>query len=96
MSNIDPSDLISVIPGIGSVAASLIGNSKNVQLSREQREWDYKMWMRNNQYNTPAAQVKRLREAGLNPESITPFIMEIPGLRPASRSRLTCAAGVLY
>lgn len=67
MPSINPSDLISVVPGIGSVAASLITSSKNVQLAREQREWDYKMWMRNNEYNSPANQVKRLRDAGLNP-----------------------------
>lgn len=60
-------DFLSIVPGIGSVAASLITNSKNVQLAREQREWDYKMWKENNEYNTPANQVKRLRDAGLNP-----------------------------
>ena len=53
--------------GIGSVASSLIGNSTNVQLAREQREWDYKMWKENNEYNTPQNQMKRLRDAGLNP-----------------------------
>ena len=53
--------------GIGSVASALIGNSTNVQLAREQREWDYKMWKENNEYNTPQNQMKRLRDAGLNP-----------------------------
>ena len=61
------SDILSIVPGIGSVAASLISNSKNVQLAREQREWDYRMWSKNNEYNSPANQVKRLRDAGLNP-----------------------------
>ena len=61
------SDYLDVLPGIGSVAASLITSSKNVQLAREQREWDYKMWKENNAYNTPSNQVKRLRDAGLNP-----------------------------
>ena len=53
--------------GIGSVASTLIGNSANIQLAREQREWDYKMWKENNEYNTPQNQMKRLRDAGLNP-----------------------------
>ena len=53
--------------GIGSVASTLIGNSSNIQLAREQREWDYKMWKENNEYNTPLNQMKRLRNAGINP-----------------------------
>lgn len=57
----------SALPAIGSVASSLLSSSSNVQLAREQREWDYKMWKENNEYNTPANQVQRLRDAGLNP-----------------------------
>ena len=52
---------------VGSVASSLMGNSSNLKLAREQREWDYKMWKENNEYNTPQNQVKRLRDAGINP-----------------------------
>ena len=55
------------VGGIGSVASTLLGNSQNVKLAREQREWDYKMWKENNSYNTPQNQVQRLRDAGLNP-----------------------------
>ena len=36
----NPADVLSIIPGIGSVAANLIGNSQNVKLAREQREHD--------------------------------------------------------
>lgn len=57
----------SALGGIGSVATSLLGNSANIQLAREQREWDYKMWKENNEYNTPQNQMKRLRDAGINP-----------------------------
>ena len=57
----------SAVGGIGSVASTLLGNSVNVQLAREQREWDYKMWKENNEYNTPLNQMKRLRSAGINP-----------------------------
>lgn len=52
---------------VGSVASTLIGNSQNVKLAREQREWDYKMWKENNEYNSPLNQMNRLRSAGLNP-----------------------------
>ena len=57
----------SAVGGIGSVASTLLGNSANIQLAREQREWDYKMWKENNEYNTPLNQMKRLRSAGINP-----------------------------
>lgn len=52
---------------VGSVASTLMSNSNNLKLAREQREWDYKMWKENNEYNTPQNQVKRLRDAGINP-----------------------------
>lgn len=59
--------ITSVLPVIGSVSSTLLGNSKNIQLAREQREWDYKMWKENNEYNTPLNQMNRLRDAGINP-----------------------------
>lgn len=61
MSGINP------LPFLGSVASSLIGATSNVGLQREQREFDYRMWKENNEYNTPANQVSRLRAAGINP-----------------------------
>lgn len=67
MADSNPLDVLSVVPGIGSVAANLIGNSQNVKLAREQREHDLRMWTLNNQYNSPQAQKQRLRDAGLNP-----------------------------
>lgn len=59
--------LIDSLPVVGGVASSLINSSSNVKLSREQREFDYQMWKLNNEYNTPAKQVQRLRDAGVNP-----------------------------
>ena len=55
------------LSALGSVASGLIQNQKNIDLARQQREWDLKMWKENNSYNTPSAQVQRLRDAGLNP-----------------------------
>lgn len=39
----------------------------NAQQAKLQRDWSQRMWNLNNSYNTPSAQMQRLREAGLNP-----------------------------
>lgn len=59
-------------------SAVLDGNAKNLQavqetnawnatLAREQREYDYNKWKEELAYNTPAAQMARYQEAGINP-----------------------------
>lgn len=58
---------LGAISAIGSVASNLMSNSQNVQLAREQREWDARMIAQQNQYNSPVAQKARLRAAGMNP-----------------------------
>lgn len=40
---------------------------RSKELMKEQREWDKKMWDYQNAYNTPLEQMKRYKEAGLNP-----------------------------
>lgn len=42
-------------------------NKLQMDLWHEQQEYDYKMWQENNAYNTPSAQVERLKAAGINP-----------------------------
>lgn len=42
-------------------------NAFNERMMREQDALNYEAWKRNNEYNTPSAQMQRLREAGLNP-----------------------------
>lgn len=42
-------------------------NQLKMDLWHEQQEYDYKMWQENNAYNTPSAQVQRLKDAGINP-----------------------------
>lgn len=37
------------------------------QMQDKQNEWSLNMWNKTNEYNSPSAQVERLREAGLNP-----------------------------
>lgn len=61
------SGALSAVPVIGSVASTLLQNSNNIKLAREQREWDYRMWKENNAYNSPQAQKQRLQDAGFNP-----------------------------
>lgn len=42
-------------------------NQLQMDLWNQQKEYDYKMWQENNAYNTPQAQVQRLKDAGINP-----------------------------
>lgn len=42
-------------------------NDKNLQLARLQNQWNIEQWQRENAYNTPANQMARLRDAGVNP-----------------------------
>lgn len=42
-------------------------NAFNERMMREQDALNYEAWKRQNAYNTPSAQVQRLKEAGLNP-----------------------------
>lgn len=58
----------------GSLVGGLFGNHQqnkaneaNLQLAREQNDWNEKMWEKNNEYNSPVAQKQRLIEAGINP-----------------------------
>lgn len=39
----------------------------NEQMMDKQNEWSLDMWNKTNEYNAPAAQVQRLKDAGLNP-----------------------------
>ena len=40
----------------------------NQMLARQQNQWNLEQWQRENYYNSPAAQMYRLRQAGLNPD----------------------------
>ena len=65
------------IAPIAGAATGLIGNAANVYMQNRQNEenqrlaeqnnqWNIDQWNRANEYNTPANQMKRLRDAGLN------------------------------
>lgn len=61
-----------------STAASAIATSStnrktrawNEKMMDKQRQWALDDWNRQNQYNSPTAQMQRLREAGLNPNLV--------------------------
>lgn len=40
----------------------------NLKLAQMQNQWNIEQWQRENDYNSPIAQVQRLRAAGLNPD----------------------------
>lgn len=64
--------LIGGLVSAGTTAATSIGGAmkslkKNKELARYQNELSMNNWMTQQAYNTPEAQMARLREAGLNP-----------------------------
>lgn len=42
-------------------------NKFNLELAKLQNQWNIEQWQRENAYNTPANQMKRLKDAGVNP-----------------------------
>ena len=46
---------------------SIISGVYNRKRSREAQQWSEQMWQKQNQYNLPVNQMKRLQEAGINP-----------------------------
>ena len=42
-------------------------NALNKELAYQQNEWNLQQWNRQNEYNTPYAQMQRYRDAGINP-----------------------------
>lgn len=58
---------LSAIPIVGGLIEGAMNDSSNKKIARENREFSLEMWNRNNEYNTPLAQMQRIKEAGLNP-----------------------------
>lgn len=54
------------------LAAQSSENAKNraynLQLAKMQNAWNLQQWQRENAYNSPSAQISRMRAAGLNPD----------------------------
>lgn len=56
-----------IFGGIFGADANDATNQTNLELQARQNAWNLEQWNRNNEYNTPLNQIKRLKEAGLNP-----------------------------
>jgi hypothetical protein len=59
-----------LIQGLGSLGASLIGNSGAKRRQNLANKQNIEFWNMQNKYNTPKAQMGRLKDAGLNPNLI--------------------------
>lgn len=67
---INPTVVPSIIGGLGSIAGNIISNRGQKKREQERRDYDTKQWERVTAYNHPLEQMKRLTEAGLNPNLI--------------------------
>lgn len=57
----------SAVSGAFGLIGDAIQYKRDRKLIEEQRAYEQQMWNKQNAYNTPAAQVQRLKDAGLNP-----------------------------
>lgn len=62
----------------------------NLNLAKMQNQWNIDQWNRENEYNTPAAMMKRLREGKLNPDLM--YQNGTTGLTAASSPSMTAGA----
>lgn len=54
----------------GGLLSTLLTNRSQRKLAEYSYAKDYEMWQKANEYNAPSSQMKRLKEAGLNPNMI--------------------------
>lgn len=59
--------IVENIPIIGGLLGGIFDDQSNKKSQESAQAHEIDMWNRNNAYNTPAEQMKRLKEAGLNP-----------------------------
>ena len=62
----------------------------NLQLAQMQNSWNIQQWNRENEYNDPAAQMARLRNAGVNPDMF--YSNGASGITAASSPQMTAGA----
>lgn len=76
------------------IAAQAEENQKtrdyNLNLAKMQNQWNIDQWQRENEYNTPSAQMKRLSDAGLNPDLF--YQNGVSGMTAASSPSMTAGA----
>ena len=62
-------DIGAAVLGQGAnIVSTAMTNSANERMQQQQNAWNMEQWERNNAYNHPAAQMQRLKAAGLNPD----------------------------
>lgn len=76
------------------IAAQASENQKtreyNLNLAKMQNQWNLDQWNRENEYNTPKAQMQRLADAGLNPDLF--YQNGVSGMTAASSPSMTAGA----
>lgn len=51
-----------------NIISTAMTNEANERIQQQQNAWNLEQWHRNNEYNSPAAQMQRLKAAGINPD----------------------------
>ena len=59
--------LPAVISAVASIGSAIYNNITNKKQANKQNQWNLNMWNKTNQYNDPASQMNRLKQAGMNP-----------------------------
>lgn len=59
-----------VLTAGASIGGNLIAANQNKKAQNRQNNFNKEMWMLENEYNTPENQMKRLKDAGLNPHLV--------------------------
>lgn len=67
---IDPLITASAVGAGGGIFGNLLSNRMNRRESQRHRDHELNLWHMTNEYNSPKAQMDRLREAGLNPHLV--------------------------
>lgn len=62
--------LSGLIGGASNVLSTGIGAISSAVTAAQNRKWSEEMWNKQNEYNTPTAQMNRLKSAGLNPNLV--------------------------
>ncbi|UDN67550.1 DNA pilot protein [robinz microvirus RP_42] len=67
-------------------------NATNIQIAKDQNQWNLDQWNRENEYNSPSATIGRLKDAGLNPASM--YADPSAGMVSAASSKPAASARV--
>lgn len=62
-------DIGAAVLGQGAnIVSTAMTNQANERMQQQQNAWNLEQWHRNNEYNSPSAQLQRMKAAGLNPD----------------------------